>query len=73
MANTACLHEKNCEKTDVNLNGQMIKKGDKVVMWYVSGNRDERIIEKPGDQFKIDRHRARNHLFFWFWCSPLYG
>ena len=62
---TPLAYMRRIAKQDVNLNGQMIKKGDKVVMWYVSGNRDERIIEKP-DQFKIDRHRARNHLSFGF-------
>ena len=52
-------------KEDVELNGKTIKKGDKVVMWYVSGNRDERKIDKP-DQFIIDRKGARNHLSFGF-------
>ncbi len=50
---------------DVELGGQTIKKGDKVLMWYVSGNRDERKIEKP-DAFIIDRKGARNHLSFGF-------
>jgi cytochrome P450 len=49
----------------VELNGQLIKKGDKVVMWYVSGNRDERAIDNP-DAFIIDRKGARNHLSFGF-------
>ena len=44
---------------------KLIKKGDKVVMWYVSGNRDERAIEQP-DEFIIDRKGARNHLSFGF-------
>ncbi len=52
-------------KQDVELNGQTIKKGDKVVMWYVSGNRDERVIERP-DELIIDRKGARNHLSFGF-------
>jgi cytochrome P450 len=50
---------------DVELNGQTIKKGDKVVMWYASGNRDERAIENP-DQFLVDRKNARKHLSFGF-------
>jgi cytochrome P450 len=50
---------------DVLLNGQLIKKGDKVLMWYASGNRDERMIERP-DDFIIDRKNARNHLSFGF-------
>lgn len=50
---------------DVALNGKIIKKGDKVVMWYASGNRDERAIDQP-DEFIIDRKNARNHLSFGF-------
>jgi cytochrome P450 len=47
------------------LGGKQIKKGDKVVMWYVSGNRDETAIENP-NQFIIDRARPRQHLSFGF-------
>ena len=50
---------------DVEIRGKKIKKGDKVVMWYVSGNRDEEVIENP-DSFIIDRARPRNHLSFGF-------
>lgn len=50
---------------DVELNGKLIKKGDKVVMWYVSGNRDDEVIENP-DAFMIDRPNARRHLSFGF-------
>ena len=50
---------------DVELNGQTIRKGDKVVMWYASGNRDERAIENA-DEFIIDRRNVRNHLSFGF-------
>ena len=45
------------------MHGQQIAAGDKVVMWYVSGNRDPRVIEQA-HQFKIDRPRARQHLAF---------
>lgn len=48
---------------DTVLNGQFIRKGDKIVMWYASANRDERRFEDP-DDFVIDRHNARNHLSF---------
>jgi len=50
---------------DVELRGKQIKKGDKVAMWYVSGNRDEEAIENP-NQFLIDRPNARHHLAFGF-------
>ncbi len=42
---------------------QKISKGDMVVMWYLSGNRDERAIDKP-DEFIVDRARPREHLSF---------
>jgi len=50
---------------DTVLNGQFIRKGDKLVMWYASGNRDERVFERP-DDFIIDRPNARNHMSFGF-------
>ncbi|MGU3437678.1 cytochrome P450/oxidoreductase [Actinomycetes bacterium M1A6_2h] len=48
---------------DTVLNGQFIRKGDKVVMWYASANRDERTFDDP-DSFVIDRRNARHHLAF---------
>ncbi|MGU3291063.1 cytochrome P450 [Williamsia sp. M5A3_1d] len=48
---------------DTVLNGQFIRKGDKVVMWYASANRDERTFADP-DAFIIDRRNARHHLAF---------
>jgi cytochrome P450 len=62
---TPLAHMRRVATEDVELNGQTIKKGDKVVMWYVSGNRDERNIDNP-DQFMIDRPKARQHLSFGF-------
>ena len=50
---------------DTELGGKKILKGDKVVMWYLSGNRDEEAIEQPND-FIIDRARPRQHLSFGF-------
>jgi cytochrome P450 len=50
---------------DAEIGGQKIKKGDKVAMWYISGNRDESEIENP-DKFIIDRARPRQHLSFGF-------
>ena len=50
---------------DSELGGKRIKKGDKVAMWYLSGNRDETAIDKP-EQFIIDRARPRQHLAFGF-------
>lgn len=62
---TPLAHMRRTATKDYVLGGQQIKAGDKVVMWYVSGNRDERAIENP-DSFIIDRHRARQHLSFGF-------
>ena len=62
---TPLAHMRRTALEDTILNGKLIKKGDKVVMWYVSGNRDETAIA-DADQFIIDRERARNHLSFGF-------
>ncbi|MCB1692594.1 MAG: cytochrome P450 [Pseudomonadales bacterium] len=50
---------------DVELGGKLIKQWDKVVMWYISGNRDETEIEKA-NEFIIDRQNPRKHLSFGF-------
>jgi len=50
---------------DVELAGKTIRKGDKVVMWYASGNRDDTVIESP-DVYRIDRPDVRRHLSFGF-------
>jgi len=50
---------------DVMLNGKLIKKGDKVIMWYASGNRDEAKFPQA-DKLIVDRENARNHISFGF-------
>ena len=50
---------------DYAIGGKTIRAGDKVAMWYVSGNRDETVITDP-DRFWIDRPNARHHLSFGF-------
>jgi cytochrome P450 len=50
---------------DTELAGKQIKKGDKLAMWYLSGNRDAASIAEP-DRFIIDRARPRQHLSFGF-------
>jgi cytochrome P450 len=62
---TPLAHMRRNATQDVELGGKLIKKGDKVVMWYVSGNRDDEVIENA-DKFIIDRPRARQHLSFGF-------
>ncbi|WP_237163073.1 cytochrome P450 [Mycolicibacterium mucogenicum] len=60
---TPLAYMRRVAKQDTILNGQFIRKGDKLVMWYASANRDERKFENP-DDFIIGRHNARHHLAF---------
>ncbi|MDN4516746.1 cytochrome P450 [Mycolicibacterium austroafricanum] len=62
---TPLAYMRRIAKADTVLNGQFIRKGDKVVMWYASGNRDERVFDRP-DELIIDRANARNHISFGF-------
>jgi cytochrome P450 len=62
---TPLAHMRRTALADTELGGKQIKKGDKVVMWYVSGNRDEAAIENP-NAFIIDRAQPRRHLSFGF-------
>jgi cytochrome P450 len=62
---TPLAHMRRTALQDTELGGKQIKKGDKVVMWYLSGNRDEDAIPNA-KQFIIDRPRARQHLSFGF-------
>ena len=57
------LHMRRTARADVELAGRRIAKGDKVVMWYISGNRDESKIDRA-DAFIIDRAKPRQHLAF---------
>ncbi len=62
---TPLSHMRRTAKVDTELGGHQIKKGEKVVMWYISGNRDAEAIDRP-DEFIIDRANARHHLSFGF-------
>lgn len=62
---TPLAHMRRIATCDTVLGGKKIRKGDKVVMWYISGNRDERVIANP-DQVLVDRAKARHHLSFGF-------
>jgi cytochrome P450 len=59
------IHMRRTALVDAELGGKQIKAGDKVVMWYISGNRDEDGIENA-NQFIVDRARPRQHLSFGF-------
>jgi cytochrome P450 len=62
---TPVAHMRRTAMADFELGGKTIKAGDKVVMWYVSGNRDEEAIENP-TAFIINRARPRQHIAFGF-------
>ena len=58
-------HMRRTALKDTEIGGKQIKKGERVVMWYASGNRDEEVIP-DADRFIIDRPRARHHVAFGF-------
>ena len=62
---TPLAHMRRTALEDVDFKGRKIRAGDRVVMWYVSGNRDDTVIERA-DEFLIDRPNARRHLSFGF-------
>jgi len=62
---TPLAHMRRTAIADITFKGKQIRKGDKVVMWYVSGNRDEDAIERAND-FVIDRANPRRHISFGF-------
>jgi cytochrome P450 len=62
---TPVLYMRRTATEDAELAGKHIRKGDKVAMWYVSGNRDETAIDRAAE-FIIDRARPRQHLSFGF-------
>jgi cytochrome P450 len=62
---TPLAHMRRTAKQDIEFQGKQIKQGDKVVMWYISGNRDSSAIDNA-DQFIIDRANPRHHISFGF-------
>jgi len=62
---TPLAHMRRVATEDVELQGQSIKAGDKVVMWYISGNRDESVINDP-ETLTVGRSQPRRHLSFGF-------
>ena len=59
------VHMRRTAMVDAEVGGKTIRKGEKVAMWYISGNRDDAAIEHA-DQFIVDRERPRQHLSFGF-------
>ena len=60
---TPLAHMRRTALEDIEFQGKTIAKGDKVVMWYVSGNRDDAVIDDP-NAYIIDRERPRTHMSF---------
>jgi cytochrome P450 len=60
---SAIIHMRRTALRDAELGGKTIRKGDRVVMWYVSGNWDDEVIDVP-ERFDIRRRKARRHLAF---------
>jgi cytochrome P450 len=62
---TPVMYQGRVATQDYDLGGKTIRKGDKVAMWYVSGNRDPAVIDDP-ERFIVDRRNPRQHLSFGF-------
>ncbi len=62
---TPLAHMRRTALVDSELHGRKIRAGDRVVMWYVSGNRDETVFD-DADSLIIDRPNARQHVSFGF-------
>ena len=60
---TPLPHMRRTATRDVEFRGQTIRKGEKVVLWFVSGNYDDTVIDHP-EAFWVDRPNVRNHLSF---------
>jgi len=60
---TPLSHMRRTVMEDTEFEGVQMKKGDKVVLWYISANRDESVFDDP-DSIRVDRENARRHLSF---------
>ena len=60
---TPLIHTSRTATCDYQLHEKTIRKGDRVALWYVSGNRDEEIFKDP-HQFVVSRSNASKHLSF---------
>lgn len=60
---TPLAHMRRTCLEDTEIEGHMIKKGDKLALWYLSANRDESVFP-DGDKIIVDRENARRHLSF---------
>ena len=61
---TPLAHMRRTATADAELEGQKISEGDKLVLWYLSANRDESVFGPDADRIVVDRANARRHLAF---------
>ena len=61
---TPLAHMRRTATQDTVLEGQQIKAGDKLALWYISANRDASIFGDNADEIMVDRPNARRHLAF---------
>jgi len=60
---TPVAHMRRTVTEDTEFRGHKFCKGDKIVLWYISANRDEAVFENA-NRFMVDRENARRHLSF---------
>ena len=60
---TPLAHMRRTATEDTEVFGQQVKKGDKMILWYLSANRDSEVFDDP-DTLDISRDNARRHLAF---------
>lgn len=61
---TPLAHMRRTATQDFELDGQTIRAGDKIALWYLSANRDESVFGDDADAIVVDRPNARRHLAF---------
>ncbi len=61
---TPLAHMRRTAMEDTEVEGKKIAKGDKIALWYISGNRDETIFGDDADAIRVGRENARRHLSF---------
>ena len=60
---TPLAHMRRTATQDYELDGRTFRTGDKIILWYLSANRDERVFD-DGEAYRVDRANARRHLAF---------
>ncbi len=65
-------HQRRTVVKDTVLDGKQLKKGDKVVLWFKSGNHDDGMFPNP-EEFNITRDNVRRHIAFGFGIHRCFG